>query len=68
MKLNLKSLTGKMYDIEVDDNSTVTELKQKIEEQYSFPVSQQNLVFTGKVLIDSQTLIEAGMVLLVCFC
>ncbi|KAA6317616.1 MAG: hypothetical protein EZS28_055070, partial [Streblomastix strix] len=61
MKLNLKSIKGQFYSIDIEETAVVADLKKKIEEVHSFPAESLNLVFAGKVLTDEKTLSESGV-------
>jgi len=53
MKLIVKSLSGKKIEIEIEEESTVRELKEVIEkEQNSMKADSLKLVAYGKVLDD----------------
>ena len=54
MLLFLKAITGRTYTIEIDDNSTIGELRQAIYDKYNIPQSLQMLVFAGKLLTNDQ--------------
>ena len=44
-KVFIKTLMGSCYTIYLDRDSTITELKQKIEEKNGFPVEKQRLYY-----------------------
>lgn len=44
------------YQIDVNNNSTTTELKQKIQELLHIPIGLQRLVFHGRLLRDDEVL------------
>lgn len=57
----IKTLSGKTITIEIDLNSTVMSLKQRIREKEGVAVEQQRLIFAGKQLEDTKTLCEVGI-------
>lgn len=52
--ITFKTLNQKTFKIEIDDEEKVSQLKQKIHEEKGdeFPVDQQRLIHTGKILAD----------------
>ena len=56
VKLCIKSLTGKTYNIDTSISSTVLELKRKLEKQEGVPVNHQQYVFEGQHLEDDKRL------------
>ncbi len=45
---------------EVNDATTVGELKSQLEAPCGVPASQQRLIYKGRVLVDAKTLAEYG--------
>lgn len=61
MKINVKTLKGTHFEIEVNPQDTVTDVKKNIEVAQGaavYPAAQQMLIHQGKVLKDSTTLEE----------
>ncbi|XP_057543169.1 ubiquitin receptor RAD23d-like isoform X2 [Amaranthus tricolor] len=61
MKIFIKSLKGKHFQIEVNPDDTVGAVKKTIESvqgEKAYPASQQMLIYQGKTLIDGTTLRE----------
>ncbi|ORX90123.1 UV excision repair protein Rad23 [Basidiobolus meristosporus CBS 931.73] len=58
MKLTIKTLQQKQFQIEVDLHDKVSTLKEKIEQSQGFPVAQQKLIFSGKILVDENLVSE----------
>ncbi len=52
MKIHIRSLTSKIYDISVNSNDTVKTIKDKIQEAEGIPLDQQRLIFGGNLLKD----------------
>ena len=52
MKITIKTLQGKMVDIEVLDAETVGDIKVKIQSAIGTPIDQQKVIHYGKVLTD----------------
>ena len=52
----VKTLIGDVFTFEFDENQTIAEVKQKIEETENIPVNEQRLFFNNKQLADNKTL------------
>lgn len=61
MKIKIKTLTQKEFELEVDEADTVLSLKEKLKDHEGFPVESQRLIYAGKILSDSTTLGEHGI-------
>ncbi|KAI9287378.1 XPC-binding domain-containing protein [Umbelopsis sp. AD052] len=55
MKLTFKTLQQKQFQLDVDEASSVADVKKKIEETQGHPVATQKLIFSGKILADDNT-------------
>ena len=56
MILRVKGTTGRVLEIEVDHNSQISELKQKIADKQGIPSGVFFLVYGGKILKDDKSL------------
>ena len=58
IKICIKMLTGKSFDLEVNQTDTIKIIKDKINTKENIPPEQQGLVFAGKTLEDWKTLCD----------
>ena len=58
MLLYIKTLVGKEIKLNLELDTTIAVVKQKIEELEGIPPIQQRLVFSGRQMIDDKTLEE----------
>eukprot|EP00928_Gymnodinium_smaydae_P030946 TRINITY_DN22869_c0_g1_i1.p1 TRINITY_DN22869_c0_g1~~TRINITY_DN22869_c0_g1_i1.p1 ORF type:complete len:944 (+),score=202.04 TRINITY_DN22869_c0_g1_i1:27-2834(+) len=58
MRIVVKTLAGKIIDLDVEAADTVESVKQKIQNQEAIHPEQQRLIFTGKQLEDFRTLAD----------
>jgi ubiquitin C len=56
MMISIKALTSEVITLHMKPSNTISEVKQRIEEQEGFPVGQQYLVFRWEQLQDGLTL------------
>ena len=62
MKITLKTLQNKKFEIEAIPSSTVLELKQRVDTELQLgDVADQKLIKAGKILVNENTLEEAGV-------
>ena len=61
MLLHVKSLTGKVINVELLPTNTIFTVKAQIQEQEGIPPNQQRLIFAGMQLEDTRTLLSYGL-------
>ncbi|KAI9508121.1 ubiquitin-related domain-containing protein [Russula earlei] len=67
MLIKVKTLTGKVIELDINLDDKIIQIKEKVEEQSGVPPPQQALIFGGKQMPDDKTArelnISAGAVL-----
>ncbi|KAJ2717057.1 UV excision repair protein rad23 [Coemansia spiralis] len=61
MKIKLKTLQQKEFSIDAEPADTVGSVKEKVEAEQGLPAATQKLIFSGKILADTQTMEEIGI-------
>ncbi|KAJ2867846.1 UV excision repair protein rad23 [Coemansia aciculifera] len=61
MQITLKTLQQKTFKIDVEPEDTIKDVKQKVEESQGYPKATQKLIFSGKILTDTQTVEELNI-------
>jgi len=56
MRVFVKTLSGGIFEIEVEASDTVGNVKAKIQDKYQIPIKNQKLIFDGKEMKDDRTL------------
>jgi len=55
-RIKVRTLSGKVMELNIDFNDTIHKLKEKIEENEGIPPEQQRLIFNGKSLAENRSL------------
>jgi len=57
MKVNVRTLKGEIFEVEIEPEQTIEEFKKKIAQaKPELLVEQQKLIYVGKILVDTQTI------------
>ena len=56
MPLNVKTITGTTFTLDVESQETIAAIKEHIREKNGTTIEEQRLVFEGKTLEDDKTL------------
>lgn len=57
-----KLLNGQTFMVEVDPSFTILQVKQQVERTHGVPVAKQTMIFAGRKLKDSHTIVDLGIV------
>lgn len=60
-QIKVKTLTGKVIRIDIEETDTVRRMKERVEEKEGIPPQQQRLIFNGKAMNDESTAAELGI-------
>ena len=58
MKIRVKTLKSVEYEIDINNENTVKELKQTIESKYSIDSASIKLIYNGSMLMDDKTILS----------
>lgn len=54
MKISIKTLQGKLTEVEVNENDTVATLKEKIKKELNIEPESQKLIYYGKIMAEEE--------------
>jgi hypothetical protein len=68
MEIKVKTITGMSYTVDIDETSTIVDIKSVILAKTGIPAQQQRYIHKGKMLNDEQIVMnlsdaKAGMML-----
>ena len=55
MKISIRTLQQKVFTVDVEPSSTIASVKNTIEKEQGHPVSSQKLIYSGRILVDENT-------------
>ncbi|KAJ3489122.1 hypothetical protein NLI96_g2373 [Meripilus lineatus] len=61
MKITIKTLQQKVFQVDAELSDTVADLKQRIHASQDHPIENQKLIYSGKVLKDDKTVEECNI-------
>eukprot|EP00927_Polykrikos_kofoidii_P043581 TRINITY_DN3765_c0_g1_i1.p1 TRINITY_DN3765_c0_g1~~TRINITY_DN3765_c0_g1_i1.p1 ORF type:complete len:362 (-),score=107.84 TRINITY_DN3765_c0_g1_i1:286-1371(-) len=62
MKIIVRPLKGDNFEVEVEGDAKVEDFKKKIAEaKPQFPAEQQNLIYAGRILVDTTSVQDVGI-------
>ena len=56
LNIKVKTLSNQLYEVAINRNQKVIDLKKQIEEVVKVPIHRQRIIFRGKLLLDSETI------------
>ena len=60
--IKIKHLSGKTFNVSIEEKATIDQLKSELESQSKFPAAEIKLVFKGKILKNGDdTLSDIGV-------
>ena len=54
----VKTLTGKIFNVEIEYSYTVEDLKKILQDMEGYPLEAQRIIFAGKQLEDERLLVD----------
>eukprot|EP00028_Trichosphaerium_sp_Am-I-7-wt_P014205 CAMPEP_0168508994 /NCGR_PEP_ID=MMETSP0405-20121227/476_1 /TAXON_ID=498012 /ORGANISM="Trichosphaerium sp, Strain Am-I-7 wt" /LENGTH=77 /DNA_ID=CAMNT_0008526297 /DNA_START=47 /DNA_END=280 /DNA_ORIENTATION=+ len=67
MQIKVKTLTGKIIEIDIEADDSIQRVKERVEEKEGIPPPQQRLIFAGRAMADEKNVsdykIKAGSTL-----
>lgn len=60
MKIMIKALNGNKNELTIDEEATVKQIKQILQEQDGIDAKQLRIIFKGKLLLDTDCLKDKG--------
>ena len=54
MEIKVKTITGMKYGVDIDETSTIADVKSVILTKTGIPAQQQRYIYSGKLLSDEQ--------------
>ncbi|TAQ89630.1 hypothetical protein B7494_g2047 [Chlorociboria aeruginascens] len=61
MLIQVRTLTGKEIELDIEPEYTVQQIKEKVEEKEGIPPVQQRLIHGGKQMVDDRTTEEYNL-------
>ena len=61
MQIKVKTLTGKIIDVDIEPTDSITRVKERVEEKEGIPPPQQRLIFAGRAMADDKTASDYGI-------
>lgn len=61
MQLTIKTLKGETFNVEIEADQTVLNLKEKIKEIKGFEIESQKIVYKGKATTNEDQLEKLGV-------
>ena len=56
MLINIRTITNRTYNVDIELTDTVLSMKKMIEQQYNIPVENQRIICCGKELLNNDIL------------
>ena len=61
MNLTIKTIDNKKYNIDIEENNTILDLKKILETKYKISINNQKLIYSGNILKDTDIISQLNI-------